>query len=150
MNTEIPRRSLHDLTLRAIFLGTSIFAFGVLKFFDPFHSWYLIQIMKSELPAISMTFGMGVEIAIGILLLLPFAFPGSSIRAVKVALSLGSLGLILMMAAAIYVHLHPAVPAEVLPLKIKPPVIPLIFMSLGILNFFKSIKLGHRTENPAT
>jgi hypothetical protein len=37
------------------------------------------------------------------------------------------------MAAAIYVHLQPGVPASVLPLGIKPPVIPVIVLLLDLL-----------------
>src|SRR5690606_10632815 len=41
---------------------------------------------------------------------------------------------IIMMGVGIYVHFHPNVPAEVLPLKIKPPYIPAFFMALAITN----------------
>jgi hypothetical protein len=42
------------------------------------------------------------------------------------------LGLIVNMCVAIYVHLQPNVPAEVLPLGIKPPFIPLSFLALAV------------------
>jgi hypothetical protein len=41
------------------------------------------------------------------------------------------------MAVAIYVHLQPEVPASVLPLGIRPPLIPLFFMLLAGLNLFQ-------------
>jgi hypothetical protein len=37
------------------------------------------------------------------------------------------------MLAAVYVHLQPGVPAEVLPLGIKPPVIPLFVLVLDVM-----------------
>jgi hypothetical protein len=37
------------------------------------------------------------------------------------------------MLVAIYVHLHPGVPAAVLPLGIKPPVIPLVVLLLDVM-----------------
>ena len=40
------------------------------------------------------------------------------------------------MGVAIYVHLQPGVPASVLPLGIKPPVIPVIVLLLGLLTAF--------------
>jgi hypothetical protein len=40
------------------------------------------------------------------------------------------------MGMAIYVHLQPQVPASVLPLGIKPPVIPVVVLLLGLLNAF--------------
>jgi len=41
--------------------------------------------------------------------------------------------LFLVMLVAVYVHLQPTVPAEVLPLSIKPPVIPLFVLVLGVM-----------------
>jgi len=40
------------------------------------------------------------------------------------------------MGVAIYVHLQPGVPASVLPLAIKPPVIPVTVLLLGLLTAF--------------
>jgi hypothetical protein len=40
------------------------------------------------------------------------------------------------MGVAIYVHLQPGVPASVLPLGIKPPVIPVVVLLLGLLTAF--------------
>jgi len=37
------------------------------------------------------------------------------------------------MLVAVYVHLQPGVPAEVLPLGIKPPAIPLFVLLLGVM-----------------
>ena len=37
------------------------------------------------------------------------------------------------MLVAVYVHLQPGVPAEVLPLGVKPPVIPLIVILLDVM-----------------
>ena len=41
------------LKYNSIFLGTAIFMFGFLKFFDPFQTWFHIQIAKSGLPPFS-------------------------------------------------------------------------------------------------
>ena len=41
--------------------------------------------------------------------------------------------LFLVMLVAIYVHLQPGVPPEVLPLGIKPPVIPLFVLVLDVM-----------------
>ncbi len=41
--------------------------------------------------------------------------------------------LFVVMLVAIYVHLQPGVPAEVLPLGIKPPVIPLLVLLLDVM-----------------
>ncbi len=44
--------------------------------------------------------------------------------------------LLIQMFVAIYVHLQPGVPANVLPFGIKPPVIPIAILFLGLLTAF--------------
>jgi len=44
-----------------------------------------------------------------------------------------------MTLTAVYVHLHPNVPADVLPLKIKPPFIPLFFLLIVLSNIILAI-----------
>ena len=48
-----------------------------------------------------------------------------------------SAGLIVNMGIATYVHLQPEVPANVLPLGIKPPFIPLFVMFLAAVNLYQ-------------
>jgi hypothetical protein len=123
-----------------MFLGTAIFMFGFLKFFDPFKTWFHIQIAKSGLPPFSIPLGMAVEMSVGLSLLLVTVFRdriGSLFRPLVV---LASAGLIVSMAVAIYVHLQPEVPASVLPLGIKPPIIPLFFVFLAGLNLFQGVR----------
>src|SRR5262245_66285681 len=55
------RRTVIDAGLRqstrkynSIFLGTVIFLFGFLKFFEPFKTWFHIQIANSGLPPLSI------------------------------------------------------------------------------------------------
>lgn len=54
----------------------------------------------------------------------------------KIILQVASAAIIPMMATAIYVHLQPDVPAEVLPLKIKPPFIPIFILLLALANIY--------------
>jgi hypothetical protein len=122
------------LKLNSLFLGAAIFAFGFLKFFEPFNAWFHIQIAKSGLPPFSIPLGIAGEISIGLTFLFAAAFSARIGSFVRPLLRLASAGLIVTMAVAIYVHLQPTVPARVLPLGIKPPVIPLFFMLLAIVN----------------
>jgi hypothetical protein len=72
--------------------------------------------------------------------LLPFLFRrqlGASQKTIHMA---ASAMLIFMMIVAVYVHLQPAVPAAVLPLKIKPPFIPAFVMLLAATNLIRLIK----------
>lgn len=120
-----------------MFLGTAIFMFGFLKFFDPFKTWFHIQISGSGLPPFFIPLGMAGEMSIGVGLLLATGFRDRFGSLFGPVVALASAGLILSMAVAIYVHLRPEVPANVLPLGIKPPFIPLCFMLLAGLNLFQ-------------
>jgi uncharacterized membrane-anchored protein len=114
-----------------LFLGAAIFLFGFLKLFDPFHSWFEVQVANSGLPAPSFVMGIAGEIGTGLALLGSF-FARRRLADARHALSAGAcLSLIVMMCVATYVHLQPNVPAAVLPLGIKPPVIPLSFLMLA-------------------
>jgi hypothetical protein len=125
------------LKYNSMFLGMAIFMFGFLKFFDPFKTWFHIQIAKSGLPPFSIPLGMTGEMSIGLVLLLATVFRERIRSLFRPAIAAASAGLIVNMAVAIYVHLQPEVPARVLPLGIKPPLIPLLFVLLAGLNLFQ-------------
>lgn len=108
--------------------------FGFLKFFQPFHGWFEIQIQKSGLPNEAILLGKLGEMAIGVLFLLPWLLKTLAERRKTQVLLVASLGLIVEMLVATYVHLQPAVPSDVLPLKIKPPFIPLLVLVLSVIN----------------
>lgn len=123
------------------FLGVAMFLFGVLKFIDPFKSWYTIQVTKSELPFQQLSYWSGQigEILVGIIFIYTLIYRSriNPKTAGKLLLA-GNALVILMMVVAIYVHLHPEVPEEVLPLKISPPIIPGIFLLVAAWNIFLS------------
>ncbi|UII23366.1 hypothetical protein [Fulvivirga ligni] len=119
----------------SLFLGVSMFMFGVLKFIDPFKSWYTVQVQSSELPFPSYWAGQLGEIFSGILfLLLVTRFHSLPAKAFKILFLMDNLLVIIMMVVAFYVHLHPNVPQDVLPLKFRPPVIPAVFLILAVIN----------------
>lgn len=124
-------------------LGISMFMFGVLKFIDPFKYWYSTQIIKSELPFPILSFWTGQigEIMVGIALLyILFLGAKISIKNVNRVFTLSHIGIITMMVVAIYVHLHPNVPHDVLPLKISPPYIPGVFLLIATFNLYLKTK----------
>lgn len=120
------------------FLGVSMFMFGILKFVNPFKSWYIMQVENSELPLQTLSYWSGQlgEIAVGVIFLL-LVFRGNMFSKPQYLklFTLANLATVLMMSVAVYVHLHPEVPQEVLPMKIKPPVIPLFFGVLPLINW---------------
>jgi hypothetical protein len=125
----------------SIFLGLWMFAFGVLKCFPPISGWFLTQITKSGLPLVSVPAGKTTEMLVGLMLFVPWMGRRFSIRTRFQINVVASIILIFQMAVATYVHLQPNVPAEVLPLGIKPPFIPLGILLLAALNGSYSFKL---------
>lgn len=119
----------------AAFLGGSIFVFGILKFIDPFRSWYRTQISSSGLGTAAYWLGIIGEIGVGAMLLLTVInrekFSPGNLRFIGIT---STALLVIMMVTGIYVHLHPAVPEAVLPLKIKPPYIPAIFLLAALIH----------------
>ena len=119
------------------FLGISMFMVGALKFVNPFKGWYTLQVEKSGLGDFSYVMGILGEIAVGIILV--FALLQKDKLSIKVFNQLvvaASVVIVIMMATGMYVHFHPEVPAEVLPLKIKPPYIPGMFLLLALGNIY--------------
>lgn len=113
-----------------------MFMFGVLKFFQPFHGWFDVQIQQSHLPHEAILAGKLTEMLTGVLFLLPWLWKSSSAKSKDQLLLVACLILFSQMGVAIYVHLQPGVPASVLPLGIKPPVIPGVVLLLDLLTAF--------------
>ncbi len=113
-----------------------MFIFGFLKFFQPIRGWFDIQIQQSHLPHEAILAGKLTEMLTGILFLLPWLRRSLSAKRKDQILLIACFLLFTQMVVAIYVHLQPGVPASVLPLGIKPPVIPVIVLLLGLLTAF--------------
>ena len=120
----------------SLLLGVLMFLFGFLKFFQPFRGWFEIQIQQSHLPHESILAGKLTEMVTGALFLLPWVWRSLTAKSKDQFLLLACLILFTQMGVAIYVHLQPEVPASVLPLGIKPPVIPVVVLLLGLLTAF--------------
>ncbi len=125
------------LKYNLLFLGTTVFLFGFLKFFEPFRTQFNVQITKSGLPRFSLPTGIAGEISIGLGLLSASCLRQKPTNLFNLIVSVASAGLIATMGGATYVHLHPEVPANALPLRIKPPFIPLSYMFLATVNLFQ-------------
>jgi predicted neutral ceramidase superfamily lipid hydrolase len=107
--------------------------FGFLKFVSPtIDGWFHVQIQQSHLPHSAILMGKIAEIVTGTLFLLPRLRPWRGTWESRILLIACS-SLFLVMLVAIYVHLQPGVPSEVLPLGIKPPFIPLFVVGLDMM-----------------
>lgn len=113
-----------------------MFMFGFLKFFQPIRGWFDVQIQQSHLPHQAILAGKLTEMLTGILFLLPWLWRSLTAKSKAQVLLIACLILFSQMAVAIYVHLQPGVPAAVLPLGIKPPIIPAIVLLLGFVTAF--------------
>jgi len=120
----------------SLFLGVLMFTFGFLKFFQPFYGWFEIQVQQSHLPQELILAGKLGEMVTGGLFLLAWLRRSLAVKRRGQLLLLACLMLVVQMGTAIYVHLQPQVPASVLPLGIKPPVIPFVVLVLTLLNAF--------------
>lgn len=120
-------------TRLSVVLGLLMLTFGCLKFLSPtIDGWFHVQIQQSHLPHSAILMGKVAEIVTGLLFLLPRLRRWPA-RWESHILLLACSSLFVVMLVAIYVHLQPGVPAEVLPLGIKPPVIPLFVLLLDVM-----------------
>jgi hypothetical protein len=124
------------LKVLSLLLGILMLMFGFLKFFPPINGWFDIQIQQCHLPHQAVLAGKLGEMLTGFLFLLPWLRKQLTPRSRNLVLLAASLVLVAQMIVAIYVHLQPEVPASVLPLGIKPPVIPAVVLLLGLLTAF--------------
>lgn len=139
---------MKSIKLISWFLGIAMFMFGILKLLIPtINGWYAVQMKNSGLGAyIPMWVGIAGEIVVGSVLIFSLVMDKKfANKYFNIMIQLASAAILPMMATAIYVHLQPNVPAEVLPLKIKPPFIPVFFILLALANIYlmqRKIKTG--------
>lgn len=124
-------------TFAIALLGGFMILGGTAKFFQPFATMFTSQIELSSLPLpkLAIFAGQMGEITAGIMyLLLLTKGKFISVKLSEMVLNGATLLTVVIMTVAVYVHLSPNVPAEVLPFQSKPPVLTVIVMliSLGI------------------
>jgi hypothetical protein len=130
---------MKPIKLISWFLGIVMFMFGILKVIIPtIRGWYAVQMTNSGLSEyIPVWIGVMGEIVVGLTLIISLTIANNlTNKSFKIIIQLASAGIIAMMLTAVYVHLQPAVPAEVLPLKIKPPYIPIFILLLALANIY--------------
>lgn len=129
------------------FLAVSMFMFGILKFVNPFKSWYSTQVANSGLGQVSYIMGIMGEIVVGLTLFFCLIYELRMSRKLYTFLRFFSFcAIIIIMITGIYVHLHPNVPADVLPMKIKPPYIPLFFLLTALSNLILASKYETKSK----
>ena len=135
-------------TRLSLVLGLLMLIFGGLKIVNPtVDGWFHVQIQQSHLPHSAILMGKIAEIVTGILFLLPRFQPLPAKWASRILL-LACSSLVAVMLVAVYVHVQPGVPAQVLPLGIKAPVIPLFVLLLDVMVAVPAWKDNQTEELP--
>lgn len=134
---------MKSLKIRSWILGVFMFMFGTLKLVIPtIGGWFHTQLITSGIGDFAWPIGVGTEIITGLILLGALIFAGKMDgRRFFSFIIFGSILAVGTMITAIYVHLQPNVPANVLPLGIKPPFIPVSVFILSVGNIFSATKL---------
>ena len=124
---------MKSLKIRSWILGVFMFMFGTLKLaIHTIGGWFHTQLITSGIGDFAWPFGVGTEIIAGLILLGALIFEDKmSARRFFTFIISGSFLVVGTMIVAVYVHLQPNVPANVLPLGIKPPVIPVSVLILA-------------------
>ena len=124
-------------------LGFIMLMPGLAKFTEPFKTFIyqhleIIGFPFPEFMQYAVKFG---EIGIGLTLLF-LAFKGDKLGEVlrTRVFILANLAVIVTMIVGIYTHLHPDVPAEILPLEYKPPVMGFSYIALALTNLYLNRK----------
>ncbi|MGQ7269977.1 hypothetical protein [Marinobacter sp. V034] len=113
-------------------LGAFLLMAGLVKFFDPFAQMFASQVALSGLPfpTLSKWAGQFGEMFAGGLFLFVLFAGGNLKNTITDRLFFSATALTaIIMIVAVYVHLEPNVPASVLPLQTKPPILTLIVMA---------------------
>jgi len=111
---------------------------GLKKLFEPSKTKFYRQIELSELPFTDFTYWLGIsgELVVG-LSLVALVIIQRKLKPVTRDLLFYFLHFVTLfiLAVAFYVHLHPNVPAEFLPLA-KPPIFPTPYIILACVNLY--------------
>lgn len=120
-------------------LGFIMLVPGLAKFVNPFKSFIyqhlvIIGFPFPEFTQYAVKFG---EVGIGVLLLF-LAIKGNMLKnqTQKITFWLANIAVIATMVVAIYTHLHPDVPAEILPMEYKPPLMGIAYICLTVTNMY--------------
>lgn len=119
------------------FLGAVYCLGGTIKSFEPVRTMFTQQLLLSEIPypTLAKAAAQLGELSIG-LTFICLMFFGAKIRPklADFAFHAASVLVLCIMGVAFYVHFHPNVPAEILPLKTKPPYLTIFFVLLTLVN----------------
>ncbi len=120
-------------------LGFFMLIPGLAKFTEPFKTFIYQHLLLTRFPfpdSMQYVVKFG-EAAIGLALLF-LAFRGNSLSdgGRRSLFNLSHLAVVVTMIVAIYTHMHPDVPAGILPMEFKPPYLPIFYLLLVGVNSY--------------
>ena len=122
---------------------------GLVKFKEPFKTFIYkhLDSIGFPLPDIMQYVVKFSEIGVGLLMLF-LAFKGTSLNTTlrNKMFYLGNFAIIIMMIVGVYTHLHPNVPAAILPFEYKPPIMPISYIVLALVNIYLYRKTNLQNE----
>ena len=128
------------LKYNLLFLGTTVFLFGFLKFFEPFRTQFNVQITKSGLPRFSLPTGIAGEISIGLGLLSASCLKQKPTNLFNLIVSVASAGLIATMGGATYLPAFaPGGASKCAPSKNKASIHPFVLYVFGHSESFSTL-----------
>ncbi len=124
-------------------LGFFMLIPGLAKLTEPFKTFIFqhLEIIGFPFPDLMQYVVKYSQIVIGLTLLF-LAFKGNSLNLIlrNQIFYLANFSVVVMMLVAIYTHLHPDVPAAILPVQFKPPILPFGYIFLVVINFILNRK----------
>jgi len=123
-------------------LGVLMFLPGLNKFFEPAKTKFANQLALSELPFPTVSYWLAIwsEVAVGLTLVILAVVANKLPPALRRNIFyFCHLVIVVMMLVAVYVHLHPDVPAKDLPLA-KAPYMPIAYLFIVGLSIFLNRK----------
>ena len=127
-----------------------MFVPGFVKFFEPFKTMFTTQIAKSELPFPETSFWAGQlgEVSVGLTLLtLLFVWQKLTPSVANKIFYAGNFAVTVIMCVAVYVHLHPDVPAHVLPMEKKAPFLAVFTLFMVAVNIYLHRKVSAQMDS---
>ncbi|WP_109831515.1 hypothetical protein [Reichenbachiella versicolor] len=120
-------------------LGFMMVLPGLAKFTEPFKTFIYqhLEIIGFPFPSAMQYVVKFSELAVGFALIF-LAIKGNTIdqKFRRVLFTSANLIVVVMMIVAIYTHLHPDIPAEILPMEYKPPLMGISYIILVVINFY--------------
>lgn len=130
-------------------LGFLILVPGLAKFTEPFKTFIYkhLDYIGFPFPDTMQHVVKVSEVGVGLMMLF-LAFKGNScsnpLR--NKMFYLGNFAIIIMMIVGVYTHLHPNVPAAILPFEYKPPIMPISYIVLALVNIYLYRKTNLQNE----